>query len=183
MHRKQLLHLLEQYQPFHASDRTAQLRTLEFVQSCPTCFDRNHYDPGHITGSSWILNQRKDAVLLTHHRKLNIWVQPGGHTDGESNVIEASLREAYEETGLAKIEPLSDAIFDIDIHTFPERKGQPAHLHFDIRFAFQSQCGDTYTVREESHDLKWVHVSDIANWNNDISMTRMADKWIDQVSA
>lgn len=178
MHRRQLITLLEKYTPFHESDTEALQRTLDFVKSCPTCFDREHYEPGHITGSGWILNESQDSVLLTHHRKLDIWIQPGGHVDGETDVFQSALREAYEETGLAKIEPLSEEIYDIDIHRFPERKGKPAHLHFDIRFAFISKAGDDYTVSEESHDLRWVRIEDMETWNDDLSMTRMADKWM-----
>ena len=182
MHRQQILNLLEEYTPFHSSDREAKARTLDFVRSTPDCFDRELYAPGHITGSCWILNEKQDAVLLTHHRKLNIWIQPGGHVDGESDVLAAALREAYEESGLSCIEPLSEHIYDIDIHRFPERQGTPAHLHFDIRFAFQAKGDESYTVSEESHDLRWVPIHDMRAWNTDLSMTRMADKWIERKS-
>lgn len=180
MHRSQLLQLLENYQPFHSSDTEALTRTLAFVKEHPNCFERDYYEPGHITGSCWIVDAKGESVLLTHHRKLSIWIQPGGHTDGLSDVYESALREGYEETGLTKIEPNSSEIFDIDIHRFPERKGNPAHLHFDIRFAFRAIGNEAYTVSEESHDLRWVKICEMGKWNSDLSMTRMADRWMAQ---
>src|SRR5687768_14947914 len=59
-------------------------------------FQRHHL-PGHITGSSWILDQSRQHVLLVHHGTLNRWLQPGGHADGEENVLNVALREARSE--------------------------------------------------------------------------------------
>src|SRR6187551_2058799 len=87
----------------------------------PRCFHRDHL-PGHITGSAWIVDEKKEFVLLTHHAKLNRWLQPGGHADGDENVSGVALREAEEETGIKNFTLLNQGIFDIDIHTIPARK-------------------------------------------------------------
>ena len=73
-----------------------------------------------LTGSSWIVDATKGLTLLTHHRKLNKWLQLGGHADGLSDVFLVALKEAQEEFGLQKIHPLSEEIFDVDIHLVPE---------------------------------------------------------------
>src|SRR5687768_14321605 len=76
---------------------------------------QRHYLPGHITGSSWILDHSKQFVLLVHHGTLNKWLQPGGHADGEENVLNVALREAEEETGVKQFQLLQKEIFDLDI--------------------------------------------------------------------
>jgi 8-oxo-dGTP pyrophosphatase MutT (NUDIX family) len=103
-------------------------------------------------------------------------LQPGGHADGESDIIAVCLREAREESGLAEIEPVSDALFDIDIHLIPARGDEPEHYHYDCRFLLRSVGSDQYTVSEESHDLAWIALPDMPRYTNELSIARMVDK-------
>ena len=69
-------------------------RFIKFIEQNPNCFERSN--KGHITGSAWIVNHDNSKVLLTHHRKLNLWLQLGGHADGEPDTKAVSLKEAQE---------------------------------------------------------------------------------------
>lgn len=131
---------------------------------------------GHITASAWILSQDGQKVLLTHHRKLNIWVQLGGHTDEGEPWFEAALREAREESGLRELEPLDLGLFDIDIHTIPARKDTPEHLHYDLRFLFRADHGVPLNISSESHDLKWVPLDSLEEYTREESQFRMRRK-------
>src|SRR5882672_8038315 len=102
----------------------------------PRSFHRDHL-PGHITGSAWIVNEDFTKVLLVLHAKLGRWLQPGGHADGDENVLGVALREAEEETGVKQYELLHPGIFDLDIHPIPARKDFQEHLHYDIRYLVQ----------------------------------------------
>ena len=136
MHRRKLLALLDDYEARYGTsdeERTACERMRAFVEAHEDCFERNCV-PGHITGSAWVLDPTRERVLLTHHRKLDIWVQLGGHSDGETDPAKVALAEATEESGL-EVELLAPEIFDIDIHEIPARGDEPAHLHYDVRFA------------------------------------------------
>jgi 8-oxo-dGTP pyrophosphatase MutT (NUDIX family) len=125
------------------------------------CFHRDHL-PGHITGSAWILNKKRSHVLLVHHAKLNKWLQPGGHADGEENVLSVAMREVNEETGLTHFKELVPGIFDLDIHTIPARPDFPEHLHYDIRYALvATNEAEEIQVSEESHDVKWISLEEI----------------------
>ncbi len=135
-------------------------------------FSRDPLIGGHITGSAFILSPDRRAVLLTHHRKLNIWVQLGGHCDGIADVRFVALKEAYEESGLTRLRMLSDEIFDIDIHEIPANPKEPAHLHYDARFLMQAEAGEI-VVSDESHDLKWVPLTDIQTYTREASVLRM----------
>lgn len=141
------------------------------------CFHRDHL-PGHITGSAWILNKAKTHVLMVHHVKLDKWLQPGGHADGEENILSVAIREANEETGLVHFKELVPGIFDIDIHTIPARKDFPEHLHYDVRFALVStEEDDDIEVSEESHAVKWIAFDDVPTCcGNNTSILRMMAK-------
>jgi len=179
MHRAPLLELLARYRegPRITEQERAPLDRLEaFVRREPACFERSTVE-GHITGSAWILSHDGAACLLTHHKKLGLWLQPGGHADGDADVLAVALREGREESGIAELEALSPEIFDVDVHEIPARKGEPAHLHYDVRFALVAPAGAEFVVSEESHDLAWVPRAEVAHYNTDDSVLRMAAKW------
>ena len=137
---------------------------------------------GHVTASCWLLNRAQTHVLLTHHRKLNRWLQLGGHADGESDPVKVALAEASEESGIKNIRILTDDIFDIDRHVIPARNNEPEHFHYDFRFAMQTTGSDDYVVGDESHDLRWVDITRMAQYAADESVLRMGQKWLSRVS-
>lgn len=130
-------------------------RLLHFVLQTPDCFERSH-SSGHITGSAWLVNPEGNKALLTLHRKLKLWVQPGGHADGDPDVLRVALREAREESGIEGLLPLSPDIYDIDIHVIPARPltGEPEHLHYDVRYLLQAPH-EQHIISDESDALGW----------------------------
>ncbi len=183
MHRGALLGLLERYRPIDADDAACAARFAAFVATQPRCFERA-LEIGHVTGSAWIVDTAGDRVLLTHHAKLDIWVQPGGHCDGDPDVAAVALKEAVEETGLRELARVDAAIFDLDIHTIPARGTVPAHEHFDVRFAFRlrAEASDLFVVSDESHDLAWVRFDELEHYTRERSMLRMRAKWLTRES-
>ena len=117
-----------------------------------------------------------DRVLLAHHRRLGRWLQPGGHSDGDTDTLAVALREAREESGL-DVRALDDAIFDLDLHRIPARDRETAHLHFDVRFLVQAEH-DRFRVSDESYALAWVPAVGLNALSNEESMLRMARKWV-----
>ena len=174
MHRRKLVALLEDYALRHPGERAVASRFLDFVRAHERCFERDCW-AGHVTGSAWLVNSTGDGVLLTHHRKLGRWLQLGGHSDGETDPLKVAVKEAEEESGLA-VEPLDVGVFDIDVHQIPRRGRDPAHFHYDVRFALQTLHGDAFRVGPESHDLAWVPVADLSAYTDEESVLRMARK-------
>lgn len=147
-----------------------------FLDEASTVFERIHL-AGHFTASSWLVDRGGTRVLLTHHRKLERWLQLGGHADGDRDLARVALREAEEESGLTglRVEP---EIFDLDRHWIPDRGDVPGHWHWDVRYVVHAEGGEAYVVSEESHDLAWRGIEEIANDpTSDESMRRMAGKW------
>ena len=175
MHRQKLLNLLENHSPFDENEAKMLAETIDFVKNNKNCFERELLI-GHVTGSAWILDKSRSHVLLTHHRKLDKWFQPGGHCDGDSDVLQVALKEAKEETGYENFKIISKNTFDVDVHLIPQRKNIPAHFHYDIRFLLEADRNLPFTVSEESNDLAWVLLENVAELNDSESILRMVRK-------
>lgn len=168
---KELEAYTSQY-PIELSFRDRMLALLAYEN----CFERSLLH-GHFTASVWVVNKARDKALFTHHAKLNRWLQLGGHADGNENLREVAQAECAEESGLKRFSFLSQNIFDLDIHTIPERKGVPEHDHYDVRFIFEADQADLLTVSEESHDVAWILFSDIGQkTEGNESIQRMLNK-------
>ena len=175
MDRHSLIDLLRAYHSDFEDEKIFAARFLELLEH-PNAFQRDHL-PGHITGSSWIVDQSRAYVLLVHHGTLNKWLQPGGHADGEENVLNVALREAEQETGVRTFKVLQQNIFDIDIHPIPARAGFPDHLHYDVRFLFEADRNHKIIVSEESHDVAWVEATKLQILTDaNPSIMRMVEK-------
>jgi len=160
MHRSHILNLLEDYlQRFPGESRMCE-RMSRFVEQNPRCFERS-LAIGHITGSCWLVDRSGQRVLLTHHRKLNRWLQLGGHADGDPDVQQVAMNEAREESGISDLQLWSPFLFDIDIHLIPAHRAEPAHFHYDCRFVLQAIADETFRVSEESHDLQWIFIDQL----------------------
>jgi 8-oxo-dGTP pyrophosphatase MutT (NUDIX family) len=170
-----LLSLLETHTPWNEHEGRMRDRMKDFVNRQPDCFDRSLL-VGHITGSAWVLDQDQALVLLTHHCKLNKWLQLGGHADGEGDVLLVALREAVEESGLESIWPFSREIFDVDVHEIPAHANDPAHLHYDVRFRLAANPNQPLRVSSESKELAWVPLREVHKLTREESVLRMVEK-------
>ena len=171
-----LLELLERCARRDGSADTAQMFR-DFALDHADCLERT-CRPGHFTGSAWLVDASGSRVLLTHHRKLGRWLQLGGHADGDADLARVALREAQEESGLSDL-VVEPEIFDLDRHLIPERAGEPAHYHYDVRFVVRAAGSTEFVVSDESHALAWRDVASIAtDASADVSLRRMARKWL-----
>ena len=176
MNRSDLLTKLARYSAIDARDDAQRRAVADFVRDHPDCFQPDHV-PGHITGSAWLLDPAGTRVLLTHHRKLGRWIQLGGHADGDADVLAVAIREAREESGIRSIRPVSEEIFDLDVHLFPGGATEAAHQHYDIRFLLQVEGDHTFAVSDESHALAWFTAAELASMELDEAVARMCRKW------
>lgn len=130
---------------------------------------------GHITGSCWILNRSLTSVLLTHHKKLMIWIPTGGHSEGETDPYNIALREGEEETGL-KLKSMGTTPFFMDIHDIPKYNGIPNHKHYDYTYLFIPEGSEDYIISEESLNLKWIPLDEIEKYSQEKNVLLMRDK-------
>lgn len=180
MNRLELIAALEHFNtPFH-EEKVFVPRFKSLLSNFPNCYERS-LSTGHITGSAWIVDKAGSSALLVHHKKLNRWLQPGGHADGEQDIVSVATKEAMEETGLKSLELFSKGIFDIDIHLIPTHKEVKSHFHHDIRFIFIADSNEKYIVSDESNELSWIPLSKIDEFvgsNNSIHRMVLKTKMI-----
>ncbi len=180
MHRRPLLEMLRRYTEKNPDEADVADRIERLVISRADCFERA-CRPGHITGSAWVLSHDRRHCLLVHHAKLNRWLQPGGHADGQTNVAEVARREAQEETGLVDLELIAEPL-DIDVHLIPPRldrdgnQTEDAHEHHDIRFLFVAAPGQNLVLSDESHELRWFSHEEVLEVTDEESVLRMLRK-------
>ena len=170
---------LEHYNPLSSHEQQIKVRMLAFLASYPDCFERT-LEIGHFTASAWLLNNDETHALLMHHNKLDMWLQLGGHCDGNKDVLAVAIKEAQEESGIEDIVPLSSEIFDIDIHLVPAYKHEPAHYHYDVRFLLKVDSVQSFKRNNEAKELRWIPAQFHELPTQERSVTRMFDKWIAQ---
>ncbi len=177
MHRQELLDLLDRHQTRFPEEAAYIRRARDFVLAQPDCFDRKLL-PAHVTGSAWVLNPQRDQVLLVHHGKHDQWFQPGGHADGDADILRVALRETSEESGLdpSHVHLLTEEIFDVDIHAIPASHRGPRHEHIDIRFLVEIDHALPAPGSDESHEVRWVPLRQVPRFNNNLSTYRMLEK-------
>lgn len=175
--RFQLFESLQRYRAVYSDEQETVDQMLRFLSKESNCFKRTTAE-GHFTGSAWVVHPDNDMFLLTHHRKLNKWLQLGGHADGNHNLLDVAVKEAIEESGIDDIVVLQPTVFDIDIHVIPARRDEPEHLHYDVRYLLRS-CSTMYHVSRESHDLAWIRADELHQYTQEHSMLRMTSKWND----
>lgn len=130
---------------------------------------------GHIhelydfTVSAFIVHDAK--VLLLHHKKLNTWLQPGGHVELHEDPEQTLFREIEEETGLKRKNLTHKSLathrpqapdsknlplpFDLNVHPFGN---DPTHKHIDLSYLLSSDTDDITINPAESNDLRWFNI-------------------------
>ena len=138
----------------------------------PSPLDRRER-PGHFTASALVVNAKRDRVLLLHHAKLRIWVQPGGHADGNANLKAVALSEATEETGIAGMR-IWDSAIDLDVHrVYPPN--EDSHLHYDVRFLALAPASAVVEANHESTAQRWAAREELASLGVDPGLRRLAE--------
>jgi 8-oxo-dGTP pyrophosphatase MutT (NUDIX family) len=155
-------------------EREHQLRTLDWLARAPRPFDRDCFDPGHATGSGFVVSE-DGRVGLIFHDKLKLWVQPGGHAEaGETDIAVVAARETGEELGLT-IDRSQFSLFDIDVHRVAPFDDAPAHLHFDYRFLYVLPAVDL-SGGGDAHEAKWFTRAELSSMGLDPGLKRMLRK-------
>ena len=164
--------------PQQSAEEPFRQRMLERLDATPHCFARTDF-PAHFTGSALVVSADRQSALLHHHRKLDRWMQFGGHCEDDADILEVAQREALEESGIEGLKAASEIPFDLDIHEIPARPatGEPAHFHYDVRFLFIAPESARFTVSEESLQLRWF---DSRQWTDlalSSGLRRLLEKW------
>jgi 8-oxo-dGTP pyrophosphatase MutT (NUDIX family) len=168
--RESLHALLEPHVPADEKEGADRAAMLDFLASLREPFSARQ-ETAHFTASALVVDAARERTCLVLHRKLGLWLQPGGHVEpSDISMTLAALREVREETGL-DTRLAADAPVHLDIHEIPERADLPAHLHLDVRFLVVA-AGDELTLSDESTDVRWWPLGEAAG-AGDESLARL----------
>lgn len=134
-------------EPIDVREAESLIATLERLTWPGDPFDETINDH-HVTASAFVLSSR--GVILHLHRRLKIWVQPGGHVDAGEGPEDAAVRETLEETGLAALHTDPPTLLHVDVHPGPR-----AHTHYDLRYVLLAQPLDPTPMAGESPQVHW----------------------------
>ena len=159
--------------PGEPSHEACRRQILAFIDDHPDALHRS-CTTGHLTGSAAVIDPSTRQLLLLFHAKVQRWLQPGGHADGDGNLARVALREAEEETGIDGLRVLTPAV-DLDVHLFHNAtRVEPDHLHLDVRYLMVAPAGAVARGNEESEGLRWLALDDVASLDVDAGTLRMA---------
>lgn len=159
--------------PGDEGHEAARAQMLSFVDAHPDALHRSCAE-GHLTGSACVVDPSTRHMLLLFHTKVQRWLQPGGHADGDADLAHVAVREAEEETGIAGLCVVTPAI-DLDVHLFHNASGkEPDHLHLDVRHLVLAPPGSEPVRNHESEGLAWVAADDLPRYGVDPGTIRLA---------
>lgn len=164
---------LERIYPSDAAEADARESMMELLASSADPFSRYRYAPGHFTAGA--IAVADGHMLLIHHRRLEIWIEPGGHIDpSDSTPQEAAAREMFEETGV-DAELAEPGLFGVDRHPIPAAAGEPDHHHFNLTYLFTGGK-QPLEIADEIRDARWVPLGEVATLSHDPAVLRAVSK-------
>ncbi len=171
---EKLYEAVDSYCERHPGEVGLRARLEPARRAGPSVLHRTAF-PDHWTASAWIVDPRHEVVLLLLHPKLQRWLQPGGHADGNGDLPRVALREAREETGIGSLRLDSEEIFDLDVHPIPARGKEPAHFHLDARYFMTADRDAPLDPEREAIPISWVGIESLLD-AEDVGLQRMAAK-------
>jgi 8-oxo-dGTP pyrophosphatase MutT (NUDIX family) len=174
---RQLIDELRRYHPADALEDGHHRSLLSHLVHAKSPLSRSKFRPGHVTASLFIVDPKAGKLLLHHHRRLDRWLQMGGHIESSESAPQAALREGREESGLPDLQLVSGEILDVDKHVIPAGGDEPEHFHFDVRYLAQTRKPDAIAKdAAESKDLAWVDLDRALELMKDESSRRAIEK-------
>ncbi|MCP4916440.1 MAG: NUDIX domain-containing protein [Proteobacteria bacterium] len=178
--------LLAAHTPSDAQEARCVERTLAALDAPGDLFSKRSFEPGHVCSSALVVSPDERSILLVSHRDFGFWMQPGGHLDPEDpDTLAAARRELAEEAGLTDVDrpEWATGLLDVDVHDVPAgmKRGEPAHNHFDIRYAFRARTLEV-TAATDAKDAKWFPFDGLDEVNTDDSVRRAARRLTERIA-
>jgi 8-oxo-dGTP pyrophosphatase MutT (NUDIX family) len=140
--------LVEAHRPASPREETARAQFLAELERLIAPCDEDA-GPTHVTASGIVVGRR--GTVLHRHKRLGIWMQPGGHIDAGETPDVAARREATEELGLGVAHPPGGPrLIHLDVH-----EAALGHRHLDLRYLLLGDDADPHPPAGESPEARW----------------------------
>lgn len=161
MNKRDIIQKLRTFKSFDKFEEEDRLRIIEFLENDDNCFDRSNKS-GHITSGALVVSA-DGMVLLNHHKRIQMWLQFGGHCDGNEDILESAMREVEEESGIdaSHLSLIFADFVNVEVQEIAEntKKNEPKHFHYDINFLILSDTKE-FHISEESSEIKWFTIDE-----------------------
>lgn len=150
---------IARYEPFNEQEMRDKAVILRFLEENDDAFLRENLI-AHMTASAWVVNPKRDRVLMVYHRIYDSWAWTGGHADGEEDLLAVALREVTEETGVTHVRPVSKDIFSLETVTVEghEKRGEYVSSHLHLNLTYLLEADDTealHVCEDENKGVAW----------------------------
>ena len=160
-----LRRLIEEYRPFNEQEATDKKSFIKFIDTFDDTLTRDNLI-GHFSATAFVVTEDFSKTVLVHHNIFNGFIEPGGHADGDSDLLAVAKREVEEETGLIAT-PYQDSPFAIKVEAINAHikngKFVPSHLHYDVLFLMTIKMNEMDKIRvleSENSAVKWVDLDE-----------------------
>lgn len=175
-----LLREIERYEPYNEQEARDKNVMLGFLKNQKNLLTREN-EIAHFTASAWVLNEKKDKVLMIYHNIYDSWSWTGGHADGEENLLGVAIEEVKEETGLKEVRPIQKDIFSLEILTveghIKNDKYIPSHLHINCTFLLEASEKEELVIKpDENQGVRWMDIEKCAKVSKEPSMQKIYEK-------
>lgn len=156
---------LEEFEPYNEQEEVDKKIILDYINNFDDTLTRqNKY--GHFTSSAFVLNKERTKILMVYHKIYNSWAWPGGHSDGDSNLLNVAMKEAKEETGIKNVIPIFKNIYSIEIISVngheKREKYISSHVHLNVTYLLEADEKEKIHIKEdENSGVKWVPIDNV----------------------
>ena len=150
---------IEAYTPFNEQEARDKAVILRFLEENDDAFLRENLI-AHMTASAWVVNPKRDKVLMVYHKIYDSWSWTGGHAAGETDLLAVALREVTEETGVKSVRPVTEDIYSLEVLTVDghEKRGEYVSSHLHLNVTYLLEADDTEPLRiceDENKGVAW----------------------------
>ena len=156
---------LEEFEPYNEQEEVDKKIILDYINNFDDTLTRqNKY--GHFTSSAFVLNKERTKILMVYHKIYNSWAWPGGHSDGDSNLLNVAMKEAKEETGIKNVIPIFKNIYSIEIISVngheKSEKYIISNVHLNVTYLLEADENEKIHIKEdENSGVKWVPIDNV----------------------
>lgn len=176
---------IEKFTPYNEQEEVDRKIMLNYINDFDDVLTRkNEY--GHFTSSAFVINKERTKILMVYHKIYNSWAWVGGHSDGDSNLLNVAIKEAKEETGIKNIIPISKNIYSLEVMNVNghEKRGKyvGSHVHLNVTYLLEADENQEIHIKEdENSGVKWFPNNEILNvtseiWVRDRIYTKILNK-------